>query len=43
MFDDEFINQIFENRYEKIENNSEVNEWIENILKLFFPKRERSG
>ena len=21
MFDDEFINQIFENRYEKIENN----------------------
>ena len=33
MFDDEFINQIFENRYEKIENNIQ-SEYHKKIKKI---------
>ena len=42
MFDDEFINQIFENRYEKIENNIQA-EYHKKIKKITTENNEEKN
>ena len=42
MFDDEFINQIFENRYEKIENNIQA-EYHKKIKKITTKNNEEKN